>query len=191
MPRYPQTSVRELITVFSFAGLGIAGLCAGNILAAIFMSVAFLALSALVIVAFVRRDLWQSFSIGFVIPVFVYSSVVMIAGDAEFDPYEGKLPSTKLVRPLFELVVKRQYTNLLTGEVIPDYDPTQPPSAPGLGVGGVGGFGGGFGGGGAGLLETPDRATFMSLAHVIIAMLLGYVGAKFGTCIHQPQSTGN
>lgn len=35
----------------------------------------------------------------------------------------------------------------------------------------------------------PDRQTFMSLGHVLIAMMFGYAGAKFAVGVHRWQRT--
>ena len=154
-----------------FVALGISGLSVGGLLASIVTAIAIVASTALAIVAVVGRKELRSFAIGFLIPVVAYSAMLLSIGKSELDPYAGKLPTTKLIRPAFEMIVKIEYVDFTTGEALPDYDPA---ANPGLG-------GGGFGG--VGIREIPDRSTFMSLAHVILAMICGYIGAKFAVWI--------
>jgi hypothetical protein len=70
----------------------------------------------------------------------------------------------------------------MTGEPLPDYDPTTAPigggSVPGMPT---------FGGAPVGMKETPDRAAFMSVAHALLAMVFGYAGSKFAIYIHRRQ----
>lgn len=161
-------------------GLGIAGLSTGGVVASIVIAVAIVVTTAFAIVAFVGRELLRSFAIGFLVPVVIYSATLFWIGNSELNPYEGKLPTTKIIRPVFELIVKREYVDVTTGKLVPDYDPT---ANVGIGVGG-------FGGSPVGVRETPDRTTFMSLAHVLLGMIFGYVGAKFAVWIERKQSNG-
>ena len=88
------------------------------------------------------------------------------------------LPTTALILPLFQNLVRNEYVNVSTGEVVKDFDPTK---NPGLG-------GGGFGMGGIRHREVADRSTFMPVAHSLLALVFGYAGAKFALFIHDGQS---
>ncbi|MEO8498921.1 MAG: hypothetical protein ABI614_27985, partial [Planctomycetota bacterium] len=134
----------------------------------------------LAIVAFVGRYTTQAFAIGFLIPVIAYGIAILAVGKSELDPYEGRLPTSKLLLPVFRVMTKQTWTNVLTAEVVPDYDPATDPNRGGAG-------GGGFGGSPMALSEFPDRPTFMSLGHILIAMIFGYAGAKFAVIVHCEQ----
>lgn len=73
-------------------------------------------------------------------------------------------------------MVKPEYVNTMTGEPVPDHDPTV--------ILGSGVFGHSL----VAMRETPDRTTFMALAHVLLAMICGSVGAKFAVWIDPKQS---
>jgi len=179
----PQISLRELLFALLFAGLGLSSLRAGGLLASATFLLAILLTMGFAIVAFVGRDRLQAFGIGFVIPVIAYAATVLAIGKSELDPYEGKLPTSRLLQPMFRLMAKQTWTNAFTGEVIPDYDPATDSN--------MGGGGGGFGGSPIGLTESLDRPTFMSLGHVLFAMMLGYTGAKFAVAVHRSQHRPN
>lgn len=69
--------------------------------------------------------------------------------------------------------MKRAWTNLLTGKIVAAYGPIAASS---------GNFGARIG---VALSESPDRQTFMSLGHLLIAMMLGYAGVKFAVIVHR------
>ena len=177
MKSHSQISLRDLLYVLLFAGLGLSSLRAGGLLASTTVFLAILLTMCFAIVAFVGRDSLRAFGIGFLIPVIAYAATVVTIGKSELDPYEGKLPTSRLLLPMFRVMAKQTWTNVLTGEVVPDYDPATDSSA----------GGGGFGGSPIGSSESPDRPTFMSLGHVLIAMMLGYAGAKFAVAVHRGQ----
>ena len=181
MPTLLQLSIRELLAIVFFAAIGTSGLFFGGANASVAICAALIATTGLAIVAFVGRGQLRSFAIGYIVPVGVYASLIVAVGGSELDPYSGKLPTTKLFRPAFELVVNREYVDEYSGKVLSDFDPTANTD-----------FGGG-GGFGVGTLpvqmrETPDRLAFSSVAHVFLAMFLGYAGAKFAVWINQTQA---
>lgn len=174
-----QFTIRELMSVVLFAAVGIAGLTTGGVVASAIVGLAIVATTCFAIVAFVGREQLRSFAIGFVIPVIAYAATVLSIGITELDPYAGKLPTTQLLRPAFQLIVRKSWVNMFTGQPVPNYNPATAPSSGGGGFGGTPPIG---------LVETPDRTTFMSLAHAILAMIFGYAGAKFALWIHRRQS---
>ncbi len=175
-----QVSLRELLFVVLFAGLGLASLRAGGFVASCTVFLAIVVTMCLAIVAFVGRYTTQAFAIGFLIPVITYGVAVLAVGKSELDPYEGKLPTSRLLLPIFQAMAKQTWTNAWTGEVVPDYDPATDPNRAGAG-------GGGFGGSPVALSESPDRPTFMSLGHILFAMMFGYTGAKFAVIVYRKQ----
>lgn len=136
------------------------------------------------ITPFTRPGYWSLFTLTksrFQTPTYRQLTIreLLAIGKSELDPYEGKLPTTKIIQPAFELMVKPEYVNTMTGEPVPDHDPT---AILGSGV---------FGHSLVGMRETPDRTTFMALAHVLLAMIcgsVGSVGAKFAVWIDPKQS---
>ena len=173
-----QVSLRELLLFVLFAAIGLASLGGGELMGSILVMLAIFATMAAAIVAFVGRNSVQAFAIGFLLPVLVYAAVVLAAGESELDPYTGKLPTTRLLRPMFRLMVKTTWTDMSTGQVAPDYDPeTVDPNPVNFGAPMMGAS------------ESLDRRTFTSLGHVLFAMLFGYAGAKFAVAVHRKQET--
>jgi hypothetical protein len=173
--------MRELLFVVLTVGLGLASLRAGGMLASAALCIAITVLLAIAIIAFVGRDQLKCFATGFLIPVIAYAGLHIAAGNAELDPYEGKLPTTRVLQPMFEVVVTRSWVDLNTGKALPNYNPAAFPDrhqgSPMLPAGMSP----------VTVSESPDRTTFMTLGHVLMAMLLGYVGGKFAVVIQRHQ----
>ncbi|GIW55618.1 MAG: hypothetical protein KatS3mg082_2022 [Nitrospiraceae bacterium] len=167
-------SLREImILVFGFA-LALAGLTAGGWVASFAIALVLVLTTAMAIVALVGQGRWVVFAKGFLIAFLFYAAPHIYVGSSELDPY-GKLPSTRLWGPVYERLVRRQYFDIRTGEPLPYYDPTEnPASAPGV-----------FGiSANITARESPDRATFMLLAHAVAAVVFAYCGGKFALWIH-------
>ena len=179
MSKYRQFTIRELLLFVLFFGAGLGGLSNGGLFASVVLGVAIFVTTGFAIVAFVAQDELRACAIGFLIPVISYAVTILSVGSSELDPYQGKLPTTKLLQPAHRLIVKTEWINVMTGVSVPDYDPATDVNR--------GGGGGGFGGTVV-FRETPDRNTFMSLAHVLMAMMFGYAGAKFAVFVHHRQS---
>jgi len=180
MSKYPQLTLRELMLGILFIGSGCAGLLTGGVMATIVLGVALIVTIGVAIVALVGRDELRAAAIGFLVPVIVYAASIFAAGSSELDPSEGKLPTTKLIQPAHQLVVRAEWVNLMTGEPVPDYDPTT--TAP------TGPYGANrFAAPPVGLKETPDRTTFMSVAHALLAMVFAYAGSKFAVYVYRRQ----
>ncbi len=174
--------MRELLFVLLSVGLGLASLRAGGMLASAALCISITVFLAIAIIAFVGRDQLKCFATGFLIPVIAYAGLHIAAGNDELDPYEGKLPSTRMLQPMFDVVVTRTWVDLNTGKELPDYNPAAFP---------VRHEGGGMlpaGMSPVARAESPDRTAFMTLGHVLMAMLLGYVGGKFAVVIQRHQS---
>lgn len=167
----PQFSLREILFVVLFAGLGLAALRAGGVVASFVVFLAIVVTMGLAIVVFVGRRTIQAFAIGFLIPTIAYGVAVYALGKSELTP-NGKLATSRLLAPLYRVMVKQIWTNFSTGEVVPDYDPATDPDP---------------GGSMMTMTESPDRLTFMSLGHILLAMIFGYCGAKFAVIVHRTQ----
>lgn len=146
---------------------------------AILVMLAIVATMGSAIVAFVGRNSIQALAIGFLLPVIVYAATILAVGKSELDPYEGKLLTTRLLRPVFGLMVKTTWTDMSTGQVVPDYDPGKDPNRVD--------FGGVVAAPTMAFSESLDRPAFISLGHVLFAMLFGYAGAKFAFVVHRKQ----
>jgi hypothetical protein len=173
--------VRELMLGILIIGLGCAGLLAGGVMAAVFLGGAMIVAMGFAIVALVGRDELRAAAIGFLVPVVGYAASIYAVGSSEMDPY-GNLPTTKLIQPAFHAIVRVEWINVMTGEPMPDYDPTKASSDPGS-IGGLPTFAGAT----VGAKETPERTTFMSVAHTFLAMVFGYVGMKFAGYVYRRQ----
>lgn len=176
MTRSFQLSLRELQGLVVFSAVGIAALMQGGILTSILLSIAIVVATAFAIVACIAHGNLRTVAIGFLVPVIVYAAMLQALGPLELDPYEGRLPTTKLMLPVFELVAKHEYRDLSSGEILYRYDPAK-----------YGRSNGGFGASTVAVHESPDRMHFMSSAHVLFAMMCGYCGAKFALWIAQRQ----
>ena len=168
--------------IVALVALGIASLRTGATLASLTQFVGFTIIMAYAILAFVAVDQPRAFATGFTVPVLIYGLIVFACGSDELDPYEGRLPTTThVLRYAHQTLVTTTWTNLATGKVDPDYDPSQYPA------GGYGG--GGFVAGGPVMIldESPDRPTFMSVGHLLIALMLGWIGGKFAVFTHRNQ----
>lgn len=168
MKTFPQFTLRELLFAVMFLALGLASLRAGGVLASITILLAIVLSMGMAIIAFVGRGELQAFAIGFLIPVIAYAASILAIGRSEFDPYEGKLPTSRLLLPVYQAIVQEEWIDS-TGKVVPKNWTGTFNNRPGL-------------------KETPDRTTFMSLAHVLIAMLFGYAGARFAVVVYRRRS---
>lgn len=174
-----QISLSELLFVTLFAGLGLAAMRAGGVLASLTLVANFLMLLALGIVACVRKDRWRAFAIDFVVPVVAYGALVRSQG-TELDPYAAGLPfSTLILRPTYAALVKTAYIDLKTGQTLVDYDPTLPTNGTMSGMLGVGSSIQ------VGYSVTPDPQYLMLLGHSLIGMFLGYFGARFALMVKE------
>jgi predicted PurR-regulated permease PerM len=178
-------SLRELLLVVGAFATGCAALKFANnpwwyVLSALALSGI---LSAAVIAA-VDRGRPQAFALGFVICAATYGLFLVLADKGgqlsrELDPYEGRLPTTRLLRPLFELIVDRTWYESQTGKPLPGYQPAGAEASPIYGSTAVSA---------AGPIpyaeERPTRNEFMRLGHLLWGLLLGYLGGRLGAVIY-------
>lgn len=179
----PRYSLKELLWIALVVGLGLAGLRVGGIAASILVFTAIAFLMAITIIALIDRGQGQAIAIGFLVPALTYTGTVLVCGKGELDPYEGRLPTSLALQPLFAAFVEHTWFDLLTGKELAENDPAVKQHLSG------GGGGGGFAGRPVGASESPDRTTFMSLGHCLFAMLFGYVGAKFGGLVFRRRAS--
>jgi hypothetical protein len=187
-------SLRELLALVAVIGLACVSLkFAGEWSWMALSGAVMLLTTALLIVAVIDRGARQAFAIGFMLTAGVYAvmyftSAIANGAGRELDPYDGSLPTTKILRPLFENVSTVQYTVQTSGgnrafathaeaeTFLKSYG--GPAFYTGGGLGGGGGFNPGIS-----FLETPARADFFSIAHLWWMLLFGYLGGRFGLFI--------
>ena len=156
-------SLRELLLALAFVALACAALkYAGEVWWTVLSAGVLIVFLAATVLAVVARGQEQALAIGFVLCVAIYGLLIWSApidpGDQqsrELDPYSGSLPTTKVMRPLFDALVTR----------------TQTPMS-------------GFGGGVMMTRETPERSQFMAISHLLWALALGYLGSRFAGWIY-------
>ncbi len=178
-------TLRELFVLVTILAVCCAALMFAGVWAAVFFGIAQVALVGMAIIAFVDRGSRQAYAIGFTLSAIIYAATVLVAhagSGGELDPYSGFLPTTKLLAPAFTLVAQRTWIDLATGKEVPNYIP--PKASAG------GGMGGGMGTS-VGLRESLDRRAFMTVGHVLWALVFGYVGGCFGRWTYARRPTKN
>jgi hypothetical protein len=173
-------SLRELLLLIAMVALAIASMkyastgwrtCVYTITMAIFMWAA--------VVAVIDRGPRQAFAIGMVILMVIYGVLLISAprrsagNNIELDLERGRLPTSRAVKYLFPPTETVEWVNRRNGQVLPNYDPTNPP--PGIQT----------------FTQTrraPDPATLMAVAHCWWALLLGYIGGRFARVVYLRRS---
>jgi hypothetical protein len=166
-----QVSLREMLTIVAFVAIGTASLKVDGLLSSIFVALALLLCMAMAVMAVVDRGPRQAFAIGFVICALVYGTVVFASRATEFQPHAGRLPTSQLLTPLYEAIVKRTWIDGISGKELPNYQPegsgdSAVVAANRLGI--------------SLSAESPGRITFMSVGHILWALVFSYAGGKFG-----------
>jgi hypothetical protein len=169
-------TVRGLLAVIAFFAVAFASLkFANEIWLAILSSVALLLLMAIAIVAFVGLGAMRAFAIGYALCVVIYGGAVYVSEKDEFDPARGGLPTTLMLRPVFTGPVQHTYTDM-SGKPMPrNYVPPQNSRRRT-----------GFMSGGTIVLtaEHPSREVFMTIGHLLWAVILGFIGGQFAGFVY-------
>jgi len=196
MPQQPHLSqlfrfsLRELLLAVTFIAVGCAALkFAGDAWMIAISSFTLLLFMAAVVIVLVGRGPRQAQAIGFVACALIYGVILtfvpklsnpgMFGGGnpgsqhPEFDPYEGNLPTTKLLFPLFQTIVTNSYIDGTTGKEIPDYNPATDSAAFAA----------------RGMFppfhnESPMRGDFMTIGHLLWTLLLGLAGGRFAHFVY-------
>lgn len=180
-------SLRELLAAVALVAFATVSLkYASEGWVTIVAGLALLAFFAAIIVAVADHGPRQVSAIGFAIVMLVYGLIVMNtppaysppdrpARTSEFDHWEGRLPTTRLLRYVHHVFDASRYVDN-TGKEIPNYDPANPIIP--VNVGGMG-----FGPS-ASLDERPPRNQFTSIGHLWWGLLLGYIGGRFAGFVY-------
>jgi hypothetical protein len=183
-------SLRGMLILVALFAIAITSLVyANDFWVSIVTGIVMLIFTAALIVAFVDRGFRQAFAIGFVLTVCAYA-VLVLSGinspgvgnsqlrNAELDPWEGRLPTTRVLRVIHGVVERGGYFDPATGMPVPNYKPNTT-------SGGMGGFGGGGMFGGPTYREIPPREKFMPIGHCWWTLLLGSIGGLFAMHLYR------
>ena len=176
---------RSLFAFTTYAALSLASMRVGGLLAAFNVGAVAVFATALAIVAFVDRAGRRAFAIGFLIPLFAYVGIHTFSVGNQLNPFEDSaLATTRSFGPLYMALRTVAWIDTATGNVIPDYDPSTDPRQQFA-------RGGGFGGPvPVRFSQTPDQETFTLVAHSIVVVILGLVGAYFAMYIYRTRDGG-
>ena len=141
--------------------------------------VTFVVFWAAAIAAIVDRGPRQVFAIGIVVSMAIYGLVLFALPregapnwqyHTEFNPDTGRLPTTRLLAPIYHAIVEVSWYNMTTGRKVAGPGPLAvgdtPPAA------------------NVTLSESPDRNTFMAIGHLWWAIVLGLFGGWFGRFVY-------
>jgi len=202
-----QWSIRGLLVCMALVALAIVSLrLATEGWRMAVLTVLFVVFAAAVILAVVERGPRQAFAIGLALTITIYGSAIVLAGigvegrggytNREFNPAAGRLPTTRLMRPLFDAMAEVRWTEQSTGQVLSDSDAQKYQADPVAWVASPQGqrlSRGGFPG--ISMSETPSRSLFMTIGHTWWAILLGYCGGLFARFVYvrrtREQSSSN
>lgn len=180
-------SLRELFIIVTCCGMALASLGdASELWLNAVVALVVVAAFAAFIAAAVDRSRRQAFAIGFAIPVIAYYFIIAMApratqGDVnrEFDLWQGRLPTTRLLRQAHSAFDKSRWIDYQTKQEV-SIDMSRINKVD-IRTGLVAGT---PGGGNAVYLEQPPREFFMPIGHCWWAVLLGYVGGRFARFVY-------
>jgi predicted PurR-regulated permease PerM len=176
-----RVSLRELLGLLACCALALASLkYASETWLAITLGLGMVVFFWALVVAAIDRGPRQAFAIAFVLVMSTYVVIVLNTpspvfnqsqpASKEFDQWEGRLPTTRLMRYVHQVLDRSEWIDGSTGKVVPS--PTQAQIA-------AGGFSPGVA-----YREMPPREQFMPIAHVWWGMLFGYLGGRFGRMVY-------
>jgi hypothetical protein len=162
-------SLRELLTIVAFVAIGIASLkYANDFWLAVVAAVTMLSFFAVTIVAIVDGGPRQAFAIGFALTMLAYGLILLTgrttlgfggnsySKNIEMDPYDGRLPTTRMLRYVHIAVTETQ-------EAV---------------------VGSPFSGMAKQVVEKPQREILMPIGHCWWALVLGYAGGRFARWVY-------
>ena len=175
-------SLKELLGLMLFVGIMISSMRYGTVLASTAISLALLITMSLAIVAFVAVNEPRAFAVGFLVPVATYAAAILVVGKTEYGRGTPLLATTKLLESTYPFVAQQSWVDALTGQVISNIDPEVISTERGIPLAKHKGT---F----VHRIPTPSRSIFLGIGHVLTAMILGYIGGKFGVTVHRWQRT--
>jgi hypothetical protein len=173
-------SSRHLLAFTLFAAIAFASLRVGGPLAACTIGAVALFTTALGIVALVDCGERRPFAIGFLVPLTAYVAVHAYAGGNQLNPFESSsLITTRSFAPLYMAIRTVTWTETATGNVLPEYDPSTNRH-----------ISFGFGQPAVQFSQAPDQETFTLVAHSVVVVILGLIGANFAMYIYRTRDGG-
>jgi len=175
-----QVSLRSLLVFVTLCALAIVSLrFASPGWQTAVSSIAFFAFWAAAIVAIVDRGPRQVFAIGMAVSMAAYGIVLYalpregapnLQYHTEFNPDTGRLPTTRLLAPIYQAIRDVRWYDMTTGRIVPGYDPATQANAPGA----------------ANMTasEWPSRETFCAIGQCWWAIVLGICGGWFARVVY-------
>lgn len=188
-------SLGELLFAALLAGVGLAALRTGGLFAAAYLFGAMLLFAGFIVAAIVGRGIGQAFAIGFLVGASVYAGVLYWHGDAEFEPGRGELLTTRAAAEVYGVVREVYYVDVYDGreaDAVEAGAAAQSPLAemsywvPGVvnvpfGSTLVARVGNVY----WSPQERPVRREFMQVAHLLVALAVGYAAGKLGAGLYR------
>jgi hypothetical protein len=188
-------SLGELLLVALGAGVGMAALRSGGLLAAAYLFGTVVLLAWALVAAIVGREALQAFAIGFLVGVAVYGGVLYWYGDSEFDPERGELLTSRAAEPVYDVVSEAYYIDVYSGREADTVEAGAAatrglvpmsywePSTVDVPFGSikVAKVGNTF----WSPNERPVRREFMQVFHLLAALTLGYFAGKFAAATYR------
>lgn len=163
----------EILGLIFALGFGLAALRTGGALASLVLLAGMALCFAAAIAALLGRDRVRTFSIGFLIAAGGYGATFYFVGENELHPYSGRLPTSQLFRPLRKAMTTVTYELRSTGQVVSEERVRKAFPADRNNIETV---------------ETPGPEEFLSVAHLLVGLLLGYAGGKFALAVRKHPS---
>ncbi|MEM8667951.1 MAG: hypothetical protein AAGG48_10570 [Planctomycetota bacterium] len=169
-------SLRELMLIVAVVAFGIAGLWLDAAGASALLAFTLCLVTVVAVYALVGSGRTRTFASGFVVAAFCY-----VAGCLFYTTFLGgdidrSALSNRVISPIYERVVRREYLNNNTGQPLPADDPNrdQIRSAGGfMGVNGKSIF----------VTETPNRIPFVDAFHALVLLAYSYLFGKLAVFV--------
>ena len=176
-------SLRELLILSGVVAVGIATLLYGGpITSGVVVSLVGVITIAMVIRALVESDVRRSTAIGFAVTSLAYLGILIIANDAkqkEFDPYDGDLPTTRVLQPIIEWAWSQQEYYLDPQGKVSKQPPPQGTTVMSVRAGQK------SWGGNWSRVEVPHREDFMMTGHALWTLLFAFLGSKYAGHVYR------
>jgi predicted PurR-regulated permease PerM len=176
-------SLRELFLLLACCAFALVSLkYASETWLAVTLGMGMLVFFWAIVVAAIDRGSRQAFATAFVLVMSMYVVIVLNTpspvfnqsqpASMEFDQWDGRLPTTRLMRYVHQLLDRSEWIDGSTGEVVAQPTTSQI-NAAGTGMSPSVAY-----------REIPPREQFMPVAHMWWGMLLGYIGGKFAQFVY-------
>jgi hypothetical protein len=171
----PRFSILELFALILIPGLGIAAIRAGGIFISAALLSGMLWFIAMAIVSLFGHGSLRRFAGGFVVASGIYGGLLLYLGESELQSYAGSLPTSQALYPLQEAMTTYTYREVRTKRLLTEDEIADAKA------------------GQSNLLVSvsadPDNATLMTIGHLLVGLLFGYLGGKFALALDRPVET--